>query len=209
MLILLGVVLGVILALVIANTLGINKKNKSNGDYTSSNVYKATDRKGSEEAGHSESNNDLSSKSTGNDGQANSNKLQVSEINHDLSTNQLALKAAIYYAIMHGSQEDVWGGYSSMISDPNNYPPLNVRQNEMATGITVTSSAAGGANVKAPTILWDWGEKVQNRDNPSQPDLDISKANGTYGVTFQDIVNYVNDHGGKATLDQLKINWIS
>lgn len=62
----------------------------------------------------------------------------------------------------------------------------------------------GGVNVSWPTISWNWGEKAQGATG--QPDFVAKGQNNQMSFSKQDVVNYVNENGGKNVLNSFTLN---
>jgi len=149
----------------------------------------------------SENNSSQASSSSSISSQVNSNLLQISDFGSGFLNNQYAVKAIIYYGVMHGEEhnDQMWTQFKDMVENPSQYGNIQLNLKQTADGLYLTSNTMGGIDVSWPTVMWSWGEKTQNPSG--QPDFLYSGQGDSYGVTKQNIVDYINSVGGKKVLD--------
>lgn len=138
--------------------------------------------------------------------QVDQNQLQETEFDNGLLNDDMAMKAVVYYSVMTGANQNdkMWVAFKDMIQNPSQYGNVQVSVNGAGTGIELTSRAMGGVNVSWPTISWTWGEKAQG--TTGQPDFVAKGQNNQMSFSKQDVVNYVNENGGKNILNSFTLN---
>lgn len=133
--------------------------------------------------------------------QMDSNLLQNTNFNSGFLNDEYAVKAIIYYGVMHGSEHNdkMWTQFKDILQNPSQYGNIHLNLKPTVDGLYLTSNTLGGVDVSWPTVMWNWGEKAQN--SSGQPDFVYSGQGDSYGVTKQNIIDYVNSNGGKNVLN--------
>lgn len=203
LLILLGIVV-IILVAAVSYIAGSNGKNNASVSSNKTSSAQKVSHKQKKPSSSVSSESHMQDSSTSS--QVDSNLLQDSDLEGSILSNQYLMKSVIYYSIMTGSDNNdkMWNNFKSIMLDPTQYPAMQVNIKSMGTGMYLTSSLMGGVDVAWPTIMWDWGEKAQNPTG--QPDFTAKAQDDGFEFSKQDVLNYINQNGGKSILNTVNIN---
>lgn len=185
---------------------GQTKNNSDEKSSSKATTSKVVHKSSSENKAGSSSMSSALSSSTVASSQDDSNLMEVSDFDGGLFENPAEIKAVVFYAVMTGANDNdrMWDEFKKMLQNPAQYPTIQVNLKSMATGMYLTSGSMGGVDVSWPTIMWSWGEKVQNP--AGQPDFVAKGQSGSFEFSKQNVVDYVNSNGGKSMLESINLN---